>query len=62
MKVKSVLDIISHLMGEKSLSKKEMNEYDVNNDGVVDIEDLISIWEVFNAANELFRTLNCSTF
>ena len=24
MKVKSVLDIISHLMGEKSLSKKEM--------------------------------------
>ena len=47
MKVKSVLDIISHLMGEKSLSKKEMNEYDVNNDGVVDIEDLISIWEVF---------------
>ena len=44
MKVKSVLDIISHLMGEKSLSKKEMNEYDVNNDGVVDIEDLISIW------------------
>ena len=47
MKVKSVLDIISYLMGEKSLSKKEMNEYDVNNDGVVDIEDLISIWEVF---------------
>ena len=47
MKVKSVLDIISHLMGEKSLSKKEMNEYDVNNDGVVDKEDLISMWEVF---------------
>ena len=48
MKIQNILDIISHLMGEKTLSEKEIYTYDVNKDGVVDKEDLISLWEVYS--------------
>ena len=47
MKIQNILDIISHLMGEKTLSEKEIYTYDVNKDGVVDKEDLISVWEAY---------------
>lgn len=47
MKIQNILDIISHLMEEKTLSEKEIYTYDVNKDGVVDKEDLISMWEAY---------------
>ena len=47
MKIQNILDVISHLMDEKTLSEKEIYTYDVNKDGVVDKEDLISLWEVY---------------
>ena len=47
IEIKSILDVISYLMDEKTLSEKEIYTYDINKNGVVDKEDLISLWEIY---------------
>ena len=47
MKLQQVIDVILYMNGEKKLSNKEFYNYDIDKDGKIEKEDLISMFESY---------------
>ena len=47
MKLEEIIDVIRFMLNETKFSTEKIKQYDLNNDGIIDMEDFVSMCELY---------------
>ena len=43
MQLKEIIDVINFMLGNEQFSTEKIKKYDLNNNGIIDMEDFVSM-------------------
>jgi len=56
MKLKQIINAINHMIGETTIPNKEIHQYDLNNNGKIDVEDFTELWNRYATNTSEIKT------
>jgi predicted methyltransferase len=58
MNLKKIINVINHIAGETHIPNAEIYQYDLNNNGKIDVEDFIELWRLYATNTDEVKTFD----